>query len=252
MAFCELKYFSNALGKAVAASVILPENQSGPFSVLYLLHGLSDDSSMWQRRTSIERYVAGLPLIVVMPDGGRSFYCDSEIGGNYETAIARDLVNYVDTIFHTKKKSSARAICGLSMGGYGAMKFALKFPNLFCCASSHSGALDFAHNVRPERASQIAEYKTIAAESGSNGLNDLFALSEKLRADKRPALRFDCGKGDFLLDENRAFHKHLNAIDYPHQYREYSGNHSWEYWDTHVQDSIAFCAKELKIGPVEN
>jgi S-formylglutathione hydrolase FrmB len=249
MAFCELKYFSAALGKAVAASVILPENQRGPFSVLYLLHGLSDDSSIWQRRTSIERYVADLPLIVVMPDGGRSFYCDSEIGGNYETAITRDLVQYVDTIFQTKKKSAARAVCGLSMGGYGAMKFALKFPNLFCCASSHSGALGFAHSARPEGTSCAAEYKTIPGENARGGPHDLFALAEKVPKNKRPALRFDCGKDDFLLSENRAFRKHLKAIGYPHEYREYSGNHNWEYWDTHVRDSIAFCAKHLNIAP---
>ncbi len=206
---------------------------------------------MWQRRTSIERYVAGLPLIVVMPDGARSFYCDSEIGGHYETAIARDLVDYVDTIFHTKKKSASRAVCGLSMGGYGAIKFALKFPHLFCCASSHSGALDFAHSECPKRAAQLAEYKTIPGENARGGPDDLFALAEKIPASQRPALRFDCGEDDFLLEENRAFRQHLKAIAYPHEYQEYSGGHNWDYWDTHVRDSIAFCTEHLKIAADE-
>src|SRR5438128_99133 len=86
MAFCELKYFSKALEKATAATVLLPEGpQKGPFPVLYLLHGLSDDQTAWTRWTSVERYVRSLPLIVVMPESGRGFYCDAEQGFAYET-----------------------------------------------------------------------------------------------------------------------------------------------------------------------
>src|SRR5688572_4392093 len=103
MAFCELHYFSKALSKHTAANVILPqvEEQQGPFPVWYLLHGLSDDHTGWMRRTSIERYVAHLPLIVVMSDGGRSFYCDAMQGYAYETAIVEDLIGYIDSMFHT-------------------------------------------------------------------------------------------------------------------------------------------------------
>src|SRR5579871_2790575 len=124
MAFCELHYFSPALQKQTAANILLPEGEeaTGPFCVFYLLHGLSDDHTIWQRRTSIERYVAGLPLIVVMPDGGRGFYTDAQEGMAYETAIVHDLVNYVDRMFPTKAERGGRCIGGLSMGGYGAIK----------------------------------------------------------------------------------------------------------------------------------
>src|SRR5579859_5151833 len=121
MSCAEIKYFSDALVKATSATVLLPEcRQPGPYPVLYLLHGLSDDNTAWQRKTSIERYVQDLPLIVVMPDGGRSFYTDAVAGMAYETAIVRDLVGFIDRVFQTNPTREARCIAGLSMGGYGA------------------------------------------------------------------------------------------------------------------------------------
>src|SRR5205823_3171080 len=145
MACCKLRYFSKALDKQTAANVILPEKHTGPFAVFYLLHGLSDDHTTWVRRTSIERYVENLPLLVVMPDGGRGFYCDAVDGFAYETALVRDLVTFIDQTFPTRANRGGRCIGGLSMGGYGAIKIALRFPELFCSATSHSGAFGFAH-----------------------------------------------------------------------------------------------------------
>src|ERR1043165_7949118 len=182
MAFAELKYLSKALEKATAADILLPESKlEGPFPVLYLLHGLSDDHTIWQRRTSIERYVRDLPLIVVMPDGGRGFYTDAEQGMAWETAIVRDLIDYVDTLFRTKAKREGRCVAGLSMGGYGAAKLALKYPDKFCAAVSHSGALGFAHwpmgSGRDERFN--TEFARFVGENPTGGPNDLYALSEK-------------------------------------------------------------------------
>src|SRR5579862_5893949 len=147
MALCEIHFWSNSLTKMTAVNVIVPEGQKGPFPVFYLLHGLSDDYSAWCRRTSIERYVADLPLIVVMPDGGRGFYCDAieNPRQNYESAIVKDLIGFIDNTFPTVSKREGRVIGGLSMGGYGALKLAVKFPELFCATVSHSGALTFGH-----------------------------------------------------------------------------------------------------------
>src|SRR5437764_12398734 len=159
MALCDLHYFSTALKKMTAAMLILPEGEDvrGPFPAFYLLHGLSDDHTAWVRRTSIERYAQGLPLItvghdddegqpliIVMPDGGRGFYTDAREGFAYETAML-ELIGYVDQTFRTDARREARAIGGLSMGGYGALKLALKHPDLFGSANSHSGALVRRH-----------------------------------------------------------------------------------------------------------
>ena len=253
MALCEVKYFSKALIKATAANIILPETQSeGPFPVFYLLHGLSDDYTMWQRRTSIERYVQNLPLIVVMPDGGRGFYCDAEQGMAWETALIRDLIAFVDKMFPTIADRSGRCIGGLSMGGYGAAKLALKYPEIFCSANSHSGAMRFAHGPLgkgPDDPFAI-EFTRVIGANPAGGPNDLFALAQRLDPDQRPALSIDCGTEDFLLDANRSFHAHLQEIGYAHQYEEYPGDHSWAYWDLHVQEAIQFHLRSLKL-PLE-
>ena len=91
------------------------------------------------------------PLIVVMPDGGRGFYTNAK-EETLETALIRDLVGYVDKVFHTKARREGRCIGGLSMGGYGAAKLALKDPELFCSAVSHSGALGRAPPAGPREA----------------------------------------------------------------------------------------------------
>lgn len=242
MAFCELKYFSPALGKATAADVILPENGDGPFATFYLLHGLSDDHTIWQRRTSIERYVQHLPLIVVMPDGGRGFYCDAKEGMAWETSLIKDLMGYVDRTFQTKATRESRCIGGLSMGGYGAVKLALSHPDLFCSAVSHSGALAFGHkpmNASPSDAF-AREMVRIVGPDSVGGPEDIFALAERLPAEQRPAIRIDCGVDDRLLEDNRACHTHLDSLGYSHEYAEYPGAHDWAYWDVHVQEAIAF------------
>ncbi len=251
MAFCELKYSSKALEKATAATVLLPDAaHKGPFPVLYLLHGLSDDHSAWTRLTSIERYVRALPLIVVMPDSGRGFYCDAEQGFAYETAIIRDLIGYIDTMFHTNPTREGRVLAGLSMGGYGAAKFALKFPNMFCAAVSLSGAMGFAHRPFPTLSEQSwhREFARVVGMDPVGGPNDLYTLAKGLDPAQRPALRIDCGTEDFLLDDNRAFHTYLAEIGYSHVYAENPGAHDWSYWDRHIQEAITFLTSSLGIA----
>lgn len=250
MACCELKYFSKALQKATAATALLPEGgHTGPFPVLYLLHGLSDDQTAWTRWTSIERYVRTLPLIVVMPDSGRGFYCDAEQGFAYETAILRDLVGYVDTMFQTRATRDGRALAGLSMGGYGAAKLALKFPEMFCGAVSLSGAMGFAHRPFPLAAEEPwqREFARVVGANPVGGPNDLYALAAGLDTTQRPALRIDCGTEDFLIADNRAYHAYLTEIGYPHEYVENPGAHDWSYWDRHIQEAITFLAGPLGL-----
>ena len=236
----------------MAADVLLPEGDfQPPFAVFYLLHGLSDDHTIWQRRTSIERYVENLPLIVVMPNGDRSFYIDSVSNPQaaYETAIVRDLIGFIDGRFQTRATREGRCIGGLSMGGYGAVKLALKHPDLFASAVSHSGAVAFAHKPLADDPRWQKEWLPILGENPEGGPEDCFALAEKLVPEGRPALRIDCGVEDFLLEDNRAFHTHLEQLGFPHEYAEYPGAHNWAYWDIHVQEAIAFHVRNLGLTP---
>ena len=247
MAFCQLNCHSDALGKAVAANIILPEvNFNGPFPVFYLLHGCGGDHSIWMRRTSLERYASAWPLTIVMPDGGRGFYSDAVNGPACESAIVRDLIPFIDGTFNTIAAREGRCVGGLSMGGYGALRLALRFPEMFCSANSHSGALEFGHSPDDwAHPNDKTELERIIGPDSCGGEFDLYALAEKLPEISRPALQIDCGTEDFLIEQNRAFHRHLEQLQIAHEYAEYSGTHNWEYWDAHIQDALRFHARHL-------
>jgi S-formylglutathione hydrolase FrmB len=243
MSLAEIRYFSPALGKQTAANVILPEGE-GPWPVMFLLHGLSDDYSIWMRRTRIESYVQDVPMIVVMPDGGRGFYCDAVEGYAYATAIGEELPRLVRSWFRTTDRWCAT---GLSMGGYGAARLALDHPETFVSACALSAAVSFGHESEFHRPSDNDEFARITGPNPTGGPNDLFALVERLAPERRPALRIDCGTEDFLIAHNRDFHAHLNRLGVPHEYEEHPGEHTWEYWDAHVQPAIAFHRRVLGI-----
>jgi putative tributyrin esterase len=245
MAFCELHYFSPALQKQTAANVIIPESSSEPFPVFYLLHGLSDDHTSWVRRTSIERYVEELQLMVVMPDGGRGFYLDSTAGFAYETAIVRDLLNFIDQTFRTRAERAGRCLGGLSMGGYGSLRIGFKYSNLFCSVASHSGALNFGRGGKRELEPEFAR---LLGDATSRARDNLYALAERADRSLLPGLRIDCGTEDELIGANRSFHEHLNQLTVPHEYAEFSGRHDWAYWDLRVQEALRFHARHLGIA----
>jgi putative tributyrin esterase len=251
MAVCEIHTTANnALMKMSAFYAILPEKMQGPFPVLYLLHGLSDDHSGWVRRTSIERHVQNLPLIVIMPDGGRGWYADSKSNPRmaYETFITQDLIEFVDSTFQTRAERAGRAVAGLSMGGYGAFKLALQHPDLFCAAVSFSGAVDMRYRME-QNPVWSAEFRAIFGDEFAGSREDIIALLEQVPADQRPALWMSTGDQDGLLEDNRRAHAHMERLGIPHFYREDPGyGHGWDYWDFAVQDALVFLADQLSIG----
>lgn len=251
MAFCTMNFHGASLKKACAMNVLLPDGHAdkGPFPVFYLLHGLSDDHTIWQRRTSIERYAADLPLIVVMPNTDRGFYCDGVDGPAYESHIMKDVIGFVDGFFNTIPTREARVIGGLSMGGYGALKLALKFPEMFCSTVSHSGALGITKRIPESVKDEFGKERIrIFGEDADGGKDCLYALAEKLDKKTAPAIRIDCGVDDGLLEDNRDYVKHLKSLGIEHEYEEFPGAHTWAYWDVHVQEALAFHARALGLG----
>jgi len=248
MAFATINTFSRSLGKASTVNVVFPDDPATPrpWSAFYLLHGLSDDQSIWMRRTSVERYASGLPLVVVMPDGGRGFYTNAAEGFAYEDDLLKDVVCLVDRTFPVKAERAGRAIGGLSMGGYGAVKVGLKHHQMFASANSHSGAVGFLR--KPEHIQKFGnEFVRVFGPDPKGGPEDPFAIVEKVDHGLLPALRIDCGTDDFLLDQNRDFHAHLESLHVPHEYQEYPGAHDWGYWDQHVREALAFHARNLHL-----
>src|SRR3954447_5496722 len=136
MARLRVDFYSDALELGTAMTVLLPQRTTtqigldtaaaaGPAPVLYLLHGLSDDDTAWSRWTSIERYAADLGLAVVMPQVHRSFYADERGGGRFWTFLSAELPRLVDDFFRVSQRREDTFVAGLSMGGYGALKWAL-------------------------------------------------------------------------------------------------------------------------------
>src|SRR5918996_4509296 len=157
MILTEVNFFSETLTLGCAMHVLLPQRsladaQKKPkkkYRTLYLLHGHSDDHTAWQRWTSIERYVEGLNLVVVMPAVHLSFYNDMAHGGKYWQFISEEVPTMVRDIFPLSSARKDNFVAGLSMGGYGAFKLALTHLDRFAAAASLSGALDIREVVDP-------------------------------------------------------------------------------------------------------
>ncbi len=253
MALIHCNFFSDVLGKCCGINVIIPQqarrqigmtSQGGKsiYPVLYLLHGLSDDYTIWQRRTSIERYAAAYNLVVVMPDGGRSFYTDMKSGGKYWTFLSEELPQLVCDFFPVSPEREDTFAAGLSMGGYGALKLGLRRPDRFAAAAALSAVTDinfFLTRMRsqPETAAEADWYfGPVDQAPASDDLFDLAAATAKLPKKQRPKLFQCCGTEDFLYQDNlkfRASMEKLKAYDY--QYSEFPGAHTWEFWDEHIQ-----------------
>lgn len=254
MALVHIDYFSQVLGLSSQAAVILPEPsqgigqagaaQSGDAPVLWLLHGGSDDHTIWQRRTSIERYVAPLGLAVVMPAANLSYYSNMVHGPRYFDYIAEELPELMRGFFHLSARREDNFMAGLSMGGYGAFKFALSRPQQYAAAASLSGVLDLASHVALPRQGPLAANTYEGFRRIFGGLDkvkdtehDLFHLLEQAVAagTELPALFASCGTEDFLYQGNRRFVAHAQSLGVPLTYHEEPGEHEWGYWDRNIQ-----------------
>jgi S-formylglutathione hydrolase FrmB len=249
MALLQCSFFSDALKISASMNVILPQKSTQQIgmksagaeepAVLYLLHGLSDDHSIWLRRTSIERYVAGLPLAVVMPAVNRSFYTDMACGGGaYWTFISEELPQIVQSFFNVSRDWKKTFVAGLSMGGYGAFKLALTHPERFSAAASLSGVLDVASFERDTGGVLTAELKNIFGPPGTRpgSTNDLLALASRFPRSGQTKFYQCCGTGDSLYNENITFRNHARASELDLTYEEHPGEgHHWGYWDRQIQ-----------------
>jgi putative tributyrin esterase len=251
MALIHCDFYSETLRIATSMDVILPQPlgfelaakgaRRKTYATLWLLHGLSDDHTIWQRRTSIERYVAPLNLAVVMPNGYRGFYTDMAHGYPYWTYLSEELPRLARAFFPLSEARERNFVAGLSMGGYGAFKLAFKRPEMFAAAASLSGALDIAGiAARPEndvfRLREAADiFGPLREIPGSD--NDLFALAEKFSKAKgpKPALYQCCGTEDALYQHNVRFREHARSLGLDLTYEEGLGEHEWGFWDRWIQ-----------------
>jgi putative tributyrin esterase len=201
---------------------------------------MSDDATAWVRRTSIERYAAPLGLAVVMPQVHRSYYADEVYGGRYWTFLTEELPGVVQDFFRLSERREDTFVAGLSMGGYGAFKWALREPHRFGAAASLSGALDVAGRTtqrnRPEDPRMTERIFGDVPVAGSDA--DLLHLVAGAERAALPALRAWCGLEDGLLEANRRFAAACTAVDLPVELVEGPGDHDWAYWDARIVDVL--------------
>lgn len=253
MALIRCDFFSDTLGLSTSMTVILPqrtETQIGlsgtvgdaPPPVLYLLHGLSDDDTIWVRRTSVERYVAPLGLAVVMPQVQRSFYTDEAHGNRYWTFLSEELPEIVGSFFRVSQRRDDTFVAGLSMGGYGAIRWALRQPERFAAAASLSGALDLAGRF-PGGSAPVDERlldQVFGADALLDGPDNPIWLVGQAEVAAAPALYVGCGTEDFLYGENQRFVAACEQRGLPVTVDFGPGEHEWGYWDTKIQDVLAW------------
>lgn len=244
MALIHCNFFSEVLGLCRAMDVILPHDltprQAAPRQapVLWLLHGMSDDHTIWQRRTSIERYASERGLAVVMPGVDRSYYTDMASGPRWWTYVSEELPRLVAAMFPVSDRREETFVAGLSMGGYGAFKLALRHPGRFAAAASLSGATDTRIRLAERREDRDpSEIRRIfgATPADLDPANDLFDLARKIKPAECPKLWQCCGTEDFLYAENVRFRDHARALTLPLTYEEGPGSHEWGYWDRMIQ-----------------
>ncbi len=259
-----VQFKSELIGLVLPYNVLLPfvyEDSNKRYPVLYLLHGLFGRYDDWTTRTNLAEYAARYEVIIVTPEGHDNWYTDSASVPNdkYESYFVRELISDVDKRFRTIKDRRARGVAGLSMGGYGAIKYGLKYPEQFAFAGSISGALDPALRTddKPGFAWDILR-PSINAVFGSRSsqtrtANDVHQIARSFSASQissLPYLYLDCGLEDGFLATNREFADILLAKKIPHQYRQLPGGHNWAYWDQQVQEVLNVFAHQMKNNTV--
>jgi putative tributyrin esterase len=246
----EEKLSSALMGREMPYKVIVPADyQTNPtkrYPVIYLLHGLFGHYDNWTSKTSIESDTLNRGVIIVTPEGGDGWYTDSVALPNhkYESYIIKELIPEIDKKFRTIADRDHRAVAGLSMGGYGAIKFGLKYPEMFVVVGSFSGAIGLATVTEKEIPGAIGKsIDTIFGPAGTDlrKSNDPFSIIRSATPEKIktfPFIYLDCGTEDFLFQNNRDFLALLTEKKVPHEFRELPGTHDWNYWNKQVKQFL--------------
>lgn len=253
---------SNILGKEVRYSVYLPadyESSDRTYPVVYLLHGYTDDNTGWLQFGEINRYADKAiadgtipPMIIVMPNADSSWYINSyDSKERYEDFFVKEFMPSVEKTYRIKAEKKYRGIAGLSMGGYGTLIYALKYPELFAAAAPLSAAvIDDDAIVSSPESNWARTFGQLYGRDlkGKDRLNkswydnSILKMVETKSADDLKKVRYwiDCGDDDFLTKGNCLLHIALTEKRVPHEFRVRDGAHNWTYWRTGITDALKF------------
>ena len=212
-----------------------------PFKTLFCLHGMWDSAEQWVENTNIVRLAQKNNLALVIPSVGNTFYVNTIYGARFSDFIAEELMGFVRALFPLSEKREDNFVCGMSMGGYGAMRFAFTYPQLFKKALAFSPTPDlafaarFMHTLGVNPDYIVGNWKDI---TGSE--LDLFVIAEKAaeRKEELPEIMMICGNKDYLNKKAGVFAEHLDNLGIKCGHRIYEGDHTWEFWDEHLNEAI--------------
>ena len=259
---------STILKDSVNFSIYLPpdyEISERKYPVVYLLHGYTDDETAWVQYGEVNRMLDdGIasgklpPMIVVMPDAGVTWYINDHDGKvRYEGMFIKEFLPYIESTYRIRTKKRYRGIAGLSMGGYGAFMFALKYPDLFTASAPLSAAIYTEEEVISHTQDRWDRTEAIMYGKGLKGkkrltkhwiANNPLHLIKTLDINKIKSVRyyFDCGDDDFLYRGNAATHVLLKNLGIPHEFRIRDGHHNWIYWRSGISDALAFIGQSFR------
>ncbi len=258
---------SRILGKEVKYSIYLPhgyENTNRSYPVLYLLHGYSDDETGWTQFGEVQHIAdktiasgEAPPTIIVMPDGGVSFYINShDRKVLYEDFFINEFIPAIEKTYRIRSKKEFRALAGLSMGGYGSLIFSLKHPDLFAAAAPLSAAVWTDEEIQKIPDERWDSFMSVFLQKGLRGKDRLnkhwydnspIKIVETAPLEKLKSVRYyiDCGDDDFLIKGNMALHAAMIDKGVPHEFRVRDGGHSWPYWRTALPEVLKFVGKSF-------
>jgi S-formylglutathione hydrolase FrmB len=249
MALIRLDHVPETVGVNLPLNILLPDPgqmQGKPVrerKLLYLLHGLSDDASAWQRYTSIETIAAQYGLVVVMPSVGRSFYTDQPNGQRYFAYLTEELPRYLEEVFGLAPKREDTLIAGVSMGGYGALKAALYYPDRYGTAASISGALslDILRLLPgdPRQAEFTHIFGDLAKLAGGRHDPATWLQNAAKTPARLPRLYFASARQEDLYPLGLHFVAACRTLGIAIDYHEEDGKHDWTFWDQQIRRFLA-------------
>jgi enterochelin esterase-like enzyme len=259
---------STILNRDVHYTVYLPEGYETNvrnYPVTYLLHGHGDSDDGWIQFGEINRLADAAikegkiaPMLIVTPDGFKSFYMNAFDGSmNYEDFFIKELIPHIEKTYKVKNDKRFRGIAGLSMGGYGSLLYALKYPDLFVAAAPLSAAI-WTNNDYENM--QEARYNNYFGSSIGKNLkgkdrlttnwyaNSIFSIIDKKTPQELGAVKYwiDCGDDDFLTVGNAQLHITLTNKKVAHEFRMRDGDHNWTYWRTNVIEALSFISDNFR------
>ena len=258
---------SSILGKDVRYTIYLPPDydfSQRNYPVVYLLHGYTDDNTGWLQFGEINHFADKAieegtipPMIIVMPNGDSSWYINSFDGKEkYEDFFVKEFMPSIEKTYRIKSEKRFRGIAGLSMGGFGTLTYAMKYPELFAAAAPLSAGVfsdDELVNMNDKSYENVFGQLFGHDLKGKDRLNDawyknsILKIVETKSADDLKKVRYwiDCGDDDFLTKGNCLLHIALTEKKVPHEFRVRDGAHNWTYWRTGITDALHFIGQSF-------